>query len=354
MAEKGTEKATPKRRDEARKKGQVARSMDVNSAVVLLAAFGLLALLAPRMLDQMRTIMADGLTHTADPSMASKEGIGELTMWAIRSTAGALAPIALPLMLAGVIAGLVQSKPNVSMQALKPTWSKINPVAGLKRMFSPASAFELVKAIAKTTIVGLVAFLAVWPRIPEMAGLVGLPPAAMLSEVARLIFHVGIRVAGALIVLAIADLAFQKWRHERSLRMTVDAVKQEARQTDLPPEVRSQIRRRQMDQARTRMLADVPTADVVVVNPTHFAVALRYDASKAAPQVVAKGADLVAKAIREAAEKVGVPILSEPPLARALYKEVEVGHQIPEAFFAAVAEVLAFVYRTAARRRRAA
>jgi flagellar biosynthetic protein FlhB len=354
LAEKGTEKATPKRRDEARKKGQIARSMDVNSAVVLLAAFGLLALLAPRMLDQMRTIMADGLTHTADPSMATREGIGELTMWGIRATAEALAPIVLPLMLAGVIAGLIQAKPIASLSVLKPSWSKINPAAGLKRMFSPASAFELAKAIAKCAVIGLVAFLAIWPRIPEFAGLVGLPPAALLSETARLIFHVGIRVAGAMAVLAIADLAFQKWRHERSLRMTKEAVKQEARQTDLPPEVRSSIRRRQMAQARTRMLSDVPTADVVVVNPTHYAVALRYDTTKAAPQVVAKGADLVAKAIREAAETANVPILSEPPLARALYREVEVGHQIPEAFFAAVAEVLAFVYRTAARRRRAA
>jgi flagellar biosynthetic protein FlhB len=354
LAEKGTEKATPKRRDEARKKGQVARSMDVNSAVVLVAAFGLLALLAPRMLDQMRTIMADGLTHTSDPSMASREGIGELTVWGIRSVVGVLAPIALPLMIAGVVAGLVQSKPTVTLKALKPTWSKVNPIAGLKRMFSPASAFELFKAIAKTAIVGLVAFLAVWPRIPEMAGLVGMPPAAMLSEVAHLVFGVGIRVAGALIVLAIADLAFQKWRHERGLRMTKEEIKQEARQTDLPPEVRSSIRRRQMEQARTRMIADVPTADVVVVNPTHFAVALRYDAKKAAPEVVAKGADLVAKAIREAAATAGVPIMSEPPLARALYREVELGHQIPEAFFAAVAEVLAFVYRTAGRRRNAA
>ena len=354
MAEKGTEKATPKRREEARKKGQIARSMDVNSAVVLLAAFGLLAILAPRMLDQMRTIMADGLTHTADPSMASREGIGELTMWAIRATVDALAPIALPLMLAGVIAGLIQTKPTMSLSLLKPSWAKVNPVAGLKRMVSPASAFELFKAIAKTAIVGLVAFLAVWPRIPELAGLVGLPPAALLAEVARIVFHVGIRVALALVVLAIADFAFQRWRHERSLRMTKEEVKQEHRQTDLPPEVRSNIRRRQMAQARTRMLADVPTADVVVVNPTHFAVALRYDASKAAPEVVAKGADLVAAAIRRAAEEAGVPILSEPPLARALHREVEVGHQIPEAFFAAVAEVLAFVYRTAGRRRRAA
>ena len=354
MAEKGTEKATPKRRDEARKKGQIARSMDVNSAVVLLAGFGLLAVLAPRMLDQLRTIMADGLTHTADPSMASREGIGELTMWAITATAEALAPIALPLMVAGVIAGLIQAKPIMSLALLKPSWAKVNPVAGLKRMASPASAFELAKALAKTAIIGLVAFLAIWPRLPEFAGLVGLPPEAVLAEIARLIFHVGIRVAGAMAVLAIADFAFQKWRHERSLRMTPEAIKQEGRQTDLPPEVRSNIRRRQMAQSRSRMLADVPTADVVVVNPTHFAVALRYDAKKAAPEVVAKGADLVAKAIRESAEKHGVPILSEPPLARALYKEVEVGHQIPEAFFAAVAEVLAFVYRTAGRRRQAA
>ena len=158
--------------------------------------------------------------------------------------------------------------------------------------------------------------------------------------------HIATRAVLALLVIAALDFAWQRYRHEKSLRMSKQEVKQEARQSDVAPEVRSQIRRRQLEAARRRMMADVPTADVVVTNPTHFAVALRYDGKKPAPEVVARGADLVAAAIREIAREHGVPVLSNPPLARALYHDVEIGQMIPDRFFAAVAEVLAFVYRT--------
>ena len=160
-------------------------------------------------------------------------------------------------------------------------------------------------------------------------------------------------VGGAFMALAAVDYAWQRRRHEKSLKMSKDEVKQESRQSDLAPEVRGAIRRRQFAQARKRMIADVATADVVVTNPTHFAVALRYDGTKPAPDVIAKGADLVAKAIRDAAEAASVPVLTNPPLARALHREVEIGQHVPEEFFQAVAEVLAFVYRAAGRRRAA-
>jgi flagellar biosynthetic protein FlhB len=165
-----------------------------------------------------------------------------------------------------------------------------------------------------------------------------------------MVLDIALRAIAALVVLAAADLVWQRYRHEKSLRMTRQEVRQEARQSDVAPEVRTHIRRRQLEAARRRMMADVPTADVVVTNPTHFAVALRYDGKKPAPEVVARGADLVAAAIRELARDHGVPVLSNPPLARALYHDVELGQMVPERFFAAVAEVLAFVYRTSGRR----
>jgi flagellar biosynthetic protein FlhB len=161
-------------------------------------------------------------------------------------------------------------------------------------------------------------------------------------------------VCFAFILIGIIDFAWQRYQHEKSLKMTKEEIRQESRQSDLAPEVRGAIRRRRYAQARKRMMADVATADVVVTNPTHFAVALRYDGTRPAPEVVAKGVDLVAAAIRKAAEDASVPVLQNPPLARAIYREVEIGQMIPDEFFAAVAEVLAFVFRHAGRRRRRA
>jgi flagellar biosynthetic protein FlhB len=201
-------------------------------------------------------------------------------------------------------------------------------------------------------VIGAVAFFSVWPRMSTLSGFTGLPPAALVHEIGSAVRDLAIRVTAAFALLALADYAWQRRRHENQLKMTKEQVKQEMRQADLPPEVKRNIKRRQFEAARKRMLAAVPTADVVVVNPTHFAVALRYDGSTTAPEVVAKGADLVAAAIRNLANEHEVPVVSNPPLARALYREVEVGQQIPEGLFQAVAEVLAFVYRTARRHRR--
>jgi flagellar biosynthetic protein FlhB len=256
--------------------------------------------------------------------------------------------------LVGVLANVAQVRFKVTTHVIKPQIKKLNPLQGFKKMFGPQGLFEAAKATAKTSVIGIVVFLAIWPKLPDLAVLVGLPPAALLTELAQSILAIGFRAAGAFAVIAAVDYIWQRRQHEKSLKMSKDEVKQEARQSDVAPEVRGAIRRRQFEQARRRMLADVPTADVVVTNPTHFAVALRYDGTKVAPEVVAKGADLIAKAIREAAAEHDVPIVSNPPLARKLYREIEIGHLVPEDLYAAVAEVLAFVFRTAGRRRRKA
>ena len=220
----------------------------------------------------------------------------------------------------------------------------------MKRVFGPNALVECGKAIAKTVVVGAVTFFAVWPQLQSLGALVGLSPAALPAFTGGMVMHIATRAVLALLVLAAADLVWQRYRHEKSLRMTRQEVRRRRGRATSRPRCARQIRRRQLEAARRRMMADVPTADVVVTNPTHFAVALRYDGKKPAPEVVARGADLVAAAIREIARDHGVPVLSNPPLARALYHDVELGQMIPDRFFAAVAEVLAFVYRTSGRR----
>jgi flagellar biosynthesis protein FlhB len=345
-----TEKPTQKQRNKARKEGRVARSIEVNSAAVLLATIAVLMLTAPRLLSRSEAIMSDGLGRAGSPSLASTSGLHELTMWGLHALLVTVAPIAGAAMVAGILASVLQVGVKFTPKSLQPSFAKLNPLAGLKRMFSPSQTVELSKSLAKTGVVAAVAFFAVWPRIPTLGTLVGMPPGAILVQTAGLVSSVALRVALALAVIAALDYAWQRHRHEKSLRMTKEELRKEAKESDVSPELKGALRRRQSEAARRRMMADVPTADVVVVNPTHYAVALRYDGSKVAPEVIAKGVDLLAAAIRRAAEEAGVTIVHEPPLARALYRDVELGHMIPEELFAAVAQVLAFVFRTARRR----
>jgi flagellar biosynthetic protein FlhB len=352
--ENRSEKPTPKRRGEARKRGQVAKSPEINSAAVLLATVTALVLFGPYLLRKLEEIVRVGIQQAGDPRLASEAGLAGLTSWGLRSIAIVSAPIVAAALVAGVLANVAQVRLRFTPLALKPKFSKLNPMPGLKRMAGKDGWVEAAKASIKTLVVGAVAFFSVWPRMAALGGLTGLPPDSLVHELAFAIRDLAIRVAAAFALIAIADYAWQRRRHENQLKMTKEEVKQEMRQSDVSPEVKRAIKRRQFEAARRRMLAAVPTADVVVVNPTHFAVALRYDGSTSAPEVVAKGADLVAAAIRRVADEHEVPIVHNAPLARSLYREVELGQQIPEEFFQAVAEVLAFVYRAAGRRRAAA
>jgi flagellar biosynthesis protein FlhB len=349
-----TERPTRKRRDKARREGRVAKSVEVNSTAVLLATLGVLAATAPRLLAKSEAIMASGLGRAGTTSLSGPGSTSELVSWGLRSFAGAVAPVMLAAAAAGVLASVLQVGFRFTPRALRPSFRKLNPWAGLKRMFSPASLVELAKSLAKTAVIGFVAYRAIAPRLETMGSLVGLPPGALLVTLAHTLFAVALRIGAALGAIAALDFVWQRYRHERSLRMSKAELRKEVKEMDVAPEMRGMMRRRQSELARRRMLADVPGADVVVVNPTHFAVALRYDGSRPAPEVVAKGADLIAAAIRRVAEEAGVTIVHEPPLARALYRDVEIGQTIPEELYAAVAQVLAFVFRTARRRRLAA
>lgn len=351
MAGEKTEKATPKKRKEAREKGQVARSVDLQGAVVLIAGIIAIGSAGPGLVQRMGDVMRSAIAQTSEPGIVSKQGIGLLMMSAGKATLLAVAPIALACMLAGVAAsvGMVGFKP--SGKALKPDPRRINPLSGAKNLFGPNALVETGKSIAKVGVVAAIVAIALLPRLPEFGGMVGLSPTDFGSILATDMGSLVKRAAFAYLFIGLADFAWQKRRTEKSMRMDKQEVRDEAKNQNLPAEVRSMIRRRQIEASRKRMMADVPTADVVVTNPTHYSVALRYDTSRAdAPEVVAKGKGLIALKIRELAAEHGVPVIPDPPLARGLYASVEIGHLIPEEFFGAVAAVLAFVYRTAARR----
>ena len=348
-----TEKPTGKRRGEARQKGQVARSADLNSTIVLLGAVAGLAIAGPMVLQRLATVVTHGIALAGDPTNAT-DGLSGVAGWGLGAFARAVAPIPLVCLGAGLLANVLQVRPTIAKKALKADFKRLDPKNGLKRIFGKDGYFEVGKALVKLTLIGAVAFWAVWPKLRDMSTLVGLPPYGMLLMASKLVVGIGFKIGGALLLVALGDYFWQRRRVEDSLKMSKDEVKQERRQSDVAPEIKGAIRRRQFEQARKRMLAEVPTADVVVVNPTHYAVALRYDGKRPAPEVVAKGMDHVAAAIRRVADEHGVPIVSNPPLARTLYREVELNQMIPEDFYAAVAEVLAFVFRMAKRNGRRA
>ena len=350
-AEERTEKATPKRRNKLRREGSVTKSMEVNSTAVLLATLGALAFDSQRLLTACEQIVHDGLARAGAPGLVTGGGLGTLMMGSLSSFAWAVAPVVCAAAAAGVIASVAQVGMHFSSKALKPSFRKLNLFTGLKRMFGVSGIVELVKSLVKLSIVGTVGGMALWSHMSSFGSLVGLPPGLMLVTLSKLVLSIGLRIGAALVVVAGGDYLWQRHKHEKSQKMTKDEVKREAREADLPPELRGQIRRKQSEAARRRMLADVPTADVVVMNPTHYAVALRYDAAKGAPEVVAKGAGTIAAAIRARAERHGVPIVHEPLLTRTLYTACDIGQLIPAHLYEAVAHLLAFVFGLRARGR---
>jgi flagellar biosynthetic protein FlhB len=354
MAENKTEKATPKKRQEARKKGQVARSQDLNGALVMIASVLALSAFGPGIYHRMAEAMVGILSLIKDPSIVNREGVGVLFATIGGHVFGAIAPVVLVCMLAGIAASVIQVGFKPSTQALKPDFKKLNPATGLKNMFSPNTAVEAVKSTTKIAAVGAIVAIAVFPKLDEMAGLVGMPAQAFLPHLATLVMAIAQRAALAYLAIAAADFFWQRHRFDKNLRMDKEEVKQEHKQQELPNEIRMAQRRRAMELARARMMDAVPTADVVVTNPTHYSVALKYDSGKPAPIVVAKGTDHLALRIRRAAADAGVQVVPGPPLARALYASVDVGRMIPEEMFAAVAQLLAYVYKVAGARRAAA
>jgi flagellar biosynthesis protein FlhB len=350
--EERTEKATPKHRKRAREKGQVARSPDLGGSVVLIAGLLVLSIMGPRIVVDGANSFREILAEIAHPGRATTAaGLNGLMHSALSTIAFAVAPVAATCMVAGVLAGVGQVGFRPSAHSLKPDFRRINPASGLRNLLSPNSIFEALKAIAKIAVVGAVAVLALLPGLTTLAAKVGMPPVALGVLMGGSALSVAQHAAFAYLLIGLIDYAWKRRRHEQMLRMTKQQVKDETRQYGVSAEIKAAQRRRQMQAARARMMAAVPKADVVVTNPTHYAVALMYDGSRTAPEVVAKGKDLIAAQIKRVAQEHDVPVIANPPLARALHSSTEIGQIIPQELFAAVAQVLAFVYRMAGRRR---
>jgi flagellar biosynthesis protein FlhB len=354
MAENKTEKATPKKRAEARKKGQVAKSQDVNGAVVLMAGILALSAFGPGVMRRMQEAMVGVLAFVESPDVVDKEGVTELFMTVGGHVFLAAAPVVAVCALAGIAANVGQVGLKPSAKAVAPDFKKLNPLTGFKNLFGVNAAVETGKSVLKVGAVGGIVALVVFPRLEEMAALVGMPAQALVPHLASTILKTAQWAAGAYLAIAAFDIFYQRHRFEKQLKMDKEEVKQEHKQQELPSEIKGAQRRRAMELARARMMDAVPTADVVVTNPTHFSVALKYDSDKPAPIVVAKGTDHLALRIRREASAHGVAVVPDPPLARALYASVEVGRMIPEELFQGVAQLLAYVYKVAGSRRAAA
>jgi flagellar biosynthesis protein FlhB len=346
-----TEEATPKRKAEAHKKGQVAKSQDLTGSTILLAGLFALGVSGPSMVQNLGAGVHDALAASGGRDPVTINTIGDLMMKSGQSAVSCLAPVVGICAAAAIVINIVQVGVKPRSQALKPNFKRLDPKAGIKKIIGKDGLVELVKNLVKLGIVGGVVLSALLPHIGDYAAMVGVSPIEFGSAIVTLVRSVAKRAAFAFLFIGVFDYIYQRYRHKQSLKMEKSEVKEESKGQDLPAEVKSAIRQRQREQARARMMADVPTADVIVTNPTHFSVALKYDGRSAAPTVIAKGQDLMALKIREIAADAEVPIVPDPPLARSLHDTVEVGQMIPEDLFHAVAQILAYVYRVAGRRR---
>ncbi|HEX4024323.1 MAG TPA: flagellar biosynthesis protein FlhB [Steroidobacteraceae bacterium] len=349
-----TESPSQKRLDDARQRGQVPRSRDLGAAVVVLTGGLGLYGLGGGVGAQLLSIMRDGLTLGHAQAADSGQMLLRLQHAAVQGFLAA-APLLGLLLAAAVLAPLAIGGWNFSGQALTPDFSRLDPISGLKRMFSTRGLIELGKALARFVVVAAVTVVLLMKQFHRYAGLGIEPTRVGVIHALLLTGEALIALGGALAVIALVDVPLAIWQYYKGLRMTRQEVRDEHKETEGSPETRSRVRRVQQQLARRRMMQQVPKADVVVTNPTHYAVALRYDERRnRAPVVVAKGVELIALAIRRIAEEHAVPIVEAPPLARALHGSCEIGDEIPTRLYAAVAKVLTYVYQLRSARRYAA
>lgn len=338
-----TERASQKRLDDARKRGQVPRSPELNAAVVTLSTAGVLyglgGVLSADMFDMMRDALSIARDEIADERMAPL--VFGTFLW--RSLL-VFAPVLGLTFVAAFVAPMALSGWNFSTEALGFKFERIDPVAGIGRMFSLRSLVEVGKSLMKFGLVGSVAALVLWKQSGEFLGLSQEPIQQAIGHALSLCGEALLAMAAALGLIAAIDVPYQLWQHQQDLKMTLQELRDESKESEGSPETKGRVRAAQQEFARRRMMQAVPTASVVITNPEHFAVALRYeDGRNRAPVLVAKGADEVAAKIREIARENGVPIFEAPPLARTIFRNVDLGGEIPAELYVAVAQVLTYV-----------
>ncbi|MHB0774112.1 flagellar biosynthesis protein FlhB [Halomonas sp. WWR20] len=340
-----TEEATPRRLEKAREEGQVARSRELTTFLLLAGGVAGLWSMGGLLYDQLGLVMEQSFLF--ERGLAFDTALMLTHVWQLgQRTLLALMPLFMLLTVVALVAPMLLGGWLISAKSLKPQASKLNPVKGLKRMFSTQALAELAKAIAKSTLVGSVAVTFLWAHRGELLGLASQSLDQALATAMELAVLCCALIVVSLIVVILIDVPYQLWSHAKKLRMSKEDIRKEHKESEGDPHVKGRIRAQQQAMARQRMMSKVPDADVIVTNPTHYAVALSYrDGEMSAPRVVAKGADHVAARIRELGSEHHVPLLEAPPLARALYHHVDLDHEVPADLYTAVAEVLAWAYR---------
>ena len=339
-----TEPASSRRLEQARQEGQVPRSREIGAFLVLMVSAGTFWMVGGWMMQRMSAIVRRGLSFDEqslrDPQFMVAR-FSEVAQEALLS----FGPFVLALIIAALASPFFLGSWNVSLKALTPDLSRLDPLKGMTRVISWSGLSELVKGVAKASLIGGVAIYVLWAERGEIIALLGQTVDAGLASAGHLISYSYLMIVLSMLLIVALDVPFQLWQYHSKLKMSKDEVRREAKEMEGNPEVKGRIRSLQREVARRRMMSAVPTADVIVTNPTHFSVALVYKSGMAAPKVVAKGIGEVARKIRELGAENRVPMLEAPPLARALYRHGELDKEIPSALYAAVAEVLAYVYQ---------
>jgi flagellar biosynthesis protein FlhB len=340
-----TERATPQRRREVREKGQVPKSVDLTSAVTLLAVVVVLKLVGwyiwtcwrEMMQDQLSSIRTEPLTVTQVQGLFHHEAV---------VVAQLLAPILGAALFIGIAVSVLQTGPLFLPSRVMPDFSRVQPFEGLKRMFSMRTGIEATKSVLKLVVVGVLSYLYIQSVVTRVESLVAVDLTSLVSTVGSMVWQLAVEVSILMLLLAVLDWLFQRFEFEKSIRMSREEIKEELKRMEGNPQIKAKIKQRGRELAMRRMMQEVPKADVVITNPTHFAVALLYDANvNSAPVVVAKGQDDVALRIKRVASESNVPTVENKPLAQTLFKTVDIGQAIPSELYQAVAEVLAYVYR---------
>lgn len=351
MAEERTEEATGKRKEQARSEGQIPKSQDFNAAIMLGIGLALLFSLAPLIISRLKFVVSFTFNNLHPSQINPKNFSGLMAPYA-SLTAEILLPFLLILLIAGIVTVRAQVGHLISWKAIKPKFDKLSPmkmVSGLKNtfnIFSPKKLVELAKSFAKLLVIVGFAWNVIENRKDELLSLLGAELTMSFATISDILGEIIINMLIAMLFIGIIDKRYQKYEFDKSIKMTKQEVKDERKNIEGDPKIKAKIKAAQFKFAQQRMMSEIPTADVVVTNPTHYAVALRYDTNKApAPQVVAKGVDFIAFKIREVAENNNVPIIENPPLARTLHKIVPLEGLVPAELYMTVAEVLAYVYK---------
>lgn len=346
MSEEKTEKPTPKRREDARRKGQIARGAELPAALGFLGAIVTLNFISGNLTGTIGAYIQDTAQKIGSGRELNPADVNVLFVEAVKTLAITCVPLMIVALAGGIAGNFAQGGFSLNGEALKPKADKFSPAKNIKKIFGLDSVVNLLKSFIKLILVGVVAYGVLAPVIETAPTLVNAPLATVAVRLGETFYSLAFRCGLVFIVLALADYGYALYKHEKSLRMSKQEIKQEYKDSEGDPMIKGQRRRAARALMQKRSIADVPTASVVITNPTHFAIALRYDRDKdAAPVVVAKGVDKMAAKIREIAKEHDIPLVENKPLARALYKLVEPNQIIPAEFFGAVAEILAFVFR---------